>query len=199
MVPGFYSTYMRTAQWQKPKYIREISSFLFLCIGIVLEFEILNAIKIVSFIAVVFFGYIVFNLDIYKKSPAIISILVIPFIWLEVGFITLFIESFFEIYSLKLALHIFALGFVNTLLIGFGSRVVMGHAVPAQPIVADKITKFVFVLTQVVLFFRVIASILSISGSGIFLGFLHLTSWLWIIMFLIWTFRYAKILLRLDS
>lgn len=69
-------------------------------------------------------------------------------IWLEIGFISLFLESIFETSSLKLSLHIFAIGFVTNLLIGFGSRVVMGHAVPAQKIIADKITIFLFILTK---------------------------------------------------
>jgi len=199
MIPAFYSSYMQTISWDKPKYIREISVGLFLALGISLEFEFLFLLKITSFISTLFFTYIVMNLNIYKKSPAIIFILVISFIWLIVGFVALFIESIFEIYSLKLALHIFALGFVATLLIGFGSRVVMGHAVPAQKIVADKITKFVFGLTQVVVIARVLASVLFLNESSFYMGFLHLSSWLWIFMFIIWSIRYAKILIRIKS
>ncbi len=198
MVPAFYSAYMQIAQWEKPKYIREISVTIFLILGLSLEFE-LQIVKIVTFFAMVFFGYIVFKLNIYKKTPAIISILVLSFIWFEIGFIALFVESIFNLYSLKLALHIFALGFVTTLLIGFGSRVVMGHAVPAQKIVADKLTIFVFVLTQIVVISRITASILFLEDSNIFMGFLHLSSMLWIVLFLIWSFRYARTLLRIKK
>ncbi len=198
MVPAFYSAYMQIAQWEKPKYIREISVTIFLILGLSLEFE-LQIVKIVTFIAMVFFGYIVFKLNIYKKTPAIISILVLSFIWFEIGFIILFIESIFNLYSLKLALHIFALGFVTTLLIGFGSRVVMGHAIPAQRIVADKLTIFIFVLTQIVVLSRITASILFLENSNIFMGFLHLSSMLWIVLFLIWSFRYARTLLRIEK
>ena len=199
MIPAFYSSYMQILSWEKPKYIREISSALFLALGLSLEFQSFILIKFTSFIAMIFFGYIVMNLNIYKKTPAIIFILVISFIWLEVGFIALFLESIYEVYSLKLALHIFALGFVATLLIGFGSRVVMGHAVPAQQIVADKITKFIFVLTQVLVVSRICASILFLNDSTVYMGILHLSSWLWIVMFLIWTIRYAKTLTRIKS
>ena len=199
MIPAFYSSYMKVMAWGKPKYIREISVMLFLGLGIALEFELLLLLKLISFVAMLFFGYIVMNLNIYKKTPAIISILVISFIWLEVGFIALFLESIYEVYSLKLALHIFALGFVATLLIGFGSRVVMGHAVPAQQIVADKVTKFIFVLTQVLVVSRICASILFLNDSTVYMGILHLSSWLWIVMFIIWTIRYAKTLIRIKS
>ena len=199
MIPAFYGSYMKVMAWEKPKYIREISVMLFLGLGIALEFELLLILKLISFVAMLFFGYIVMNLNIYKKTPAIISILVVSFIWLEVGFIALFLESIYEVYSLKLALHIFALGFVATLLIGFGSRVVMGHAVPAQQIVADKITKFIFVLTQVLVVSRICASILFLNDSTVYMGILHLSSWLWIVMFIIWTIRYAKTLIRIKS
>ena len=199
MIPGFYSAYMKIMAWEKPKYIREISIIIFLCLGLAIEFESFLILKFISFIAMIFFGYIIMNLNIYKKTPAIVSILVLALIWLEIGFIALFIESIFEIYSLNLALHIFALGFILTLLIGFGSRVVMGHAVPAQKIVADKITKFVFVLTQVVVVSRILASILFLNDSVVYMGFLHLSSWLWIFMFIIWSLRYAKTLTRIKS
>lgn len=196
MIPAFYSSYMQTLSWEKPKYIREISTIIFLFLGISLEFEFSLLLKLSSFIAMVFFGYIVMNLNIYKKSPAIISIKVLSFIWFEIGFIALFIESIFEIYSLKLSLHIFALGFVATLLIGFGSRVVMGHAVPSQAIKADGITKFVFVLTQVLVVSRISASVLFLTNSTIYMGILHLSLWLWIVMFIVWSFRYIKTLIR---
>lgn len=199
MIPAFYSSYMQTMAWDKPKYIREISVGLFLLLGISLQFEFIFLLKMTSLISTLFFTYIVMNLNIYKKSPAIIFILVISFFWLVIGFVTLFIESIFEIYTLKLALHIFALGFVSTLLIGFGSRVVMGHAIPAQKIVADKITKFVFVLTQVVVVTRVLASVLFLNESNVYMGFLHFSSWLWIFIFIIWSIRYANTLIRIRT
>lgn len=199
MIPGFYSAYMQEKLWEKPKYIRESSTLILLILGICLNFEYMFLTKLFSFVAVVYFGYIIFNLNIYKKSPSIIFILVLGLIWFEIGFIVLFLESIFEAFTLKLALHIFALGFVTTLLIGFGSRVVMGHAVPAQRIVADKITKFLFILIQVVLLSRVISSTIFVFNYSTFQGFLHLTVWLWILLFLIWSLRYGKTLLRINS
>ena len=199
MVPAFYASYKQELIWQKPTYIREIAVVIFLSLGLAIELESIFLMKIVSFVAMLFSSYIIFNLNIYKKTPAIISILVVAFVWLEIGFIVLFVESIFEIYTLKLALHIFALGFVATLLIGFGSRVVMGHAVPSQKIHADKLTQFVFVLTQVLVVSRIVASLLALGSSAVFMGFLHLSSMLWIVLFIIWSFRYAKTLFRINS
>jgi len=197
MIPAFYSSYTRYPSWNKPKYLLEVSTVLFLALGISLEFDFILSLKIVSFIAMLFFGYIVINLNIYKKTPPILSILVLSFIWLEIGFIFLFIESIFEMVSLKLAIHIFALGFVLNLLIGFGSRVMLGHAVPSQRIEADKITVFLFILTQIVIITRIFASGLFLINSPAFLGFLHLSISLWILLFLIWSLRYGKILFRI--
>lgn len=120
-------------------------------------------------------------------------------IWFEIAYISLFIESIVTAYSFKLSFHIFAIGFVTTLLIGFGSRVVMGHAVPPQAMVADKITISLFFLTQIVLISRVIVSISFIAHLDIFIIFLHLSSTLWIVMFIIWTSRYGKTLIRIKS
>ena len=196
MVPVFYSNFMQTPPWEKPKYLVEVSTLLFLVIG--LQFELNILLKICSFISMLYFGYIAINLNIYQKTPPILSILVISFIWLEIGFISLFVESFFEIQSLKLSLHIFALGFVTNLLIGFGSRVVMGHAIPTQKIFADKLTIFLFILTQFVIVSRILTSALFIIHVDFFMDFLYISSTLWIVLFVLWSVRYGKTLLRLN-
>ncbi len=198
MIPAFYSNHTQTPPWKKPKYLIDISSILFLSIGIALQFDMIIFLKISSFLAMIYFGYIIINLNIYKKTPPILAILVIAFLWLEIGFISLFLESIFEIQSLKLSLHIFALGFVTNLLIGFGSRVIMGHAVPAQKIFADKITVFLFILTQIIVISRILASVMLISNINIFMNILYISSILWIALFIIWTFRYGKTILRLN-
>lgn len=196
MVPSFHFAYTRKQPWQRPQYVRPVSIILFSLVGIFMQFDIQIGLKIVSIISMFFFGYIVYKLDFYDKTPAILFILVSSFIWLELGFIALFIESFFLDYSMKLSFHIFAIGFITTLLIGFGSRVVMGHAIPALPMVADKLTKFLFIFTQIIVLNRILVSVFSISGSSAFTPFLHLTIFAWIVLFVLWTFRYGKTLLR---
>lgn len=196
MIPAFYFAYTRIPPWKRPEYVKPISVALFILTGIFSQFEMANALKLISFISVGFFGYILFKLNLYKKTPAILSILTFSLLWLEIGFISLFIESLFELETFKLSFHIFALGFITSLLIGFGSRVVLGHAVPAQKIEADKITRFLFIFTQIIVFTRVISSLLFLLENSIFIGFLHLSTTLWILLFIVWSFRYGKILLR---
>lgn len=143
-----------------------------------------------------FFTYVFIKLNMFKKTSAILQILVLGFAWFPLGFLGLFIESLLEGSILKLGLHIFALGFVTTLLIGFGSRVSLGHAIPAQPIIADELTKWLFVLTQVLVISRVAASILVLDNSTMFMNILHLSATIWILLFFVWTLKYGKYLLR---
>ncbi|MCD4758642.1 MAG: NnrS family protein [Arcobacteraceae bacterium] len=198
MIPAFYSGQMSMPLWKKPKYLLEVAILLLFSLGIAVQFEMILFFKLSAFLSMIYFGYIVLNLNIYKKTPPILAILVLSFIWLEIGFVFLFIESIFEVYSLKLSLHIFAIGFVTNLLIGFGSRVVMGHAVPAQKIFADKITIFLFLLTQILVLSRVLASLFFVLESDIFMNILYFSSFIWIVLFIIWTLRYGKILLRFN-
>lgn len=198
MVPNFYSGYTQKPKWEKPKYTLSISLLLLFFIGITSQFEMLFLSKIVALLSLVFFGYIMFNLNIYGKTPPILAILVISFYWFYLAVFVHFIEVILEVYTFKLSFHIFALGFVLNLLIGFGSRVVMGHSIPPQKITADKLTVFVFILTQVVIVSRIVASVLFLQNSTIYMGFLHLSSWLWIVLFSIWSVRYAKTLLRIK-
>ncbi len=199
MVPNFYALYTQKPKWQKPKFTLEFSLILLFFIGIVLQFELIFFSKVIALIALGFFGYIIFNLNIYSKTPAIISILVVSFFWFYLGVVVYFLEAVLEIYTMKLSLHIFALGFVLNLLIGFGSRVIMGHAVPAQKIVADKFTIALFVLLQVVIVSRILGSLLYLSEYNFFMGFFHLSIILWIVLFLGWSIRYGKTILRIDG
>jgi uncharacterized protein involved in response to NO len=199
MVPNFYTMYTQRFKWEKPRYTLELSLLLLFSIGIASQFEFILFSKIVSFIALVFFGYIIFNLDIYTKTPAILTILVISFIWFYIGIVVYFIETILEIYTMKLSLHILALGFVLNLFIGFGSRVTMGHAVPPQQIVADKFTQVLFLLMQVVIISRILGSVFYMAKFNFFIELFYISISLWIILFLGWSIRYGKTILRIDS
>ncbi|XOB61776.1 NnrS family protein [Campylobacterota bacterium DY0563] len=199
MIPAFYFAHTRITPWQRPEYVRPISFILLSVTGISMQFHFDIILKIVSFISLIFFGFIIYKLNLFKKTPALISILVVGLLWFEIAYILLFLESIFIPYSFKLSFHIFAIGFVTTLLIGFGSRVVMGHAVPPQAMVADKITVSLFFLTQIVLISRVLVSVSFIANLDSFTIFLHLSSTLWIVLFVIWTIRYGKTLIHIKS
>ena len=125
------------------------------------------------------------------------SILSFAFIYIPLGFFVLFTETLFELETLKLSFHIFALGFITTMLIGFGSRVTLGHAIPAQPIQADKIIIALFVFTQIVLLLRVLSSLSFMASSSFSMNLLYISFIAWIVLFVLWTLRYGRILLRI--
>lgn len=199
MIPAFFFAQTRITPWQRPEYIRPISLLILFSTGVAMQFHLDSLLKIVSLVGASFFGFIIFKLNLFKKTPALLAILVLGLVWFEIGYVSLFLETIFSPYSFKLSFHIFAIGFVTTLLIGFGSRVVMGHAVPPQPMIADKTTKSLFILTQVVLLSRILVSISFIAELNIFTMFLHLSSTLWIILFILWTIRYGKTLIRIKN
>ncbi|MGM0519087.1 MAG: NnrS family protein [Campylobacterota bacterium] len=199
MVPMFYFNITGVKPWKKPKFLRESAAILFVLIGVASQFELNFLLKIVSFISLVLFSYIIVKLNFYKKTPAILSVATYSFFWLLLGFIVLFIESFLELESLKLSMHIFAVGYITTLLIGLGSRVSLGHAVPAQPIKADKITVYLFLFTQMVVLLRIGASLGFIANISFFMNLLYISSIAWVLLFILWSLRYAKILLRVEK
>ena len=129
------------------------------------------------------------------NSSAILWVLYLGLFWLPtalfVNALSLMLELIFDANFYYLSIHLIAIGFLTTLLIGFGSRVILGHS--GQETKADKITTMLFWFVQVMLFFRVAYS-LNIA-FGLKMDFLFDFSYAsWILVFLIWAMRYTKVL-----
>ena len=75
-------------------------------------------------------------------------------------------------------------------LVGFGTRVLLGHS--GQRVGADRQTLILFVLTQVILVFRIIASVLFTMDIPVFVGFVHLDFLLFIVLMSVWGIKYRK-------
>ena len=130
------------------------------------------------------------------KSPAILWVLHLALFWLPVSFfisaITLSAELFLDTSFLFLNIHLLAIGFLTTLLIGFGTRVTLGHSGQAPH--ADKFATIIFLFIQFVVILRTLYSINIAYGWNLnFLFDISFTAWL--ILFLAWSSRYAKILI----
>ncbi|QOG12326.1 NnrS family protein [Arcobacter sp. FWKO B] len=195
MIPAFYSVHFQKPLPSQPVWFLPVALFLFYGVGISSNNHLL--LSIFSGLLAIFLFYFVARLDIYKVASPILWILAIGLLWLPIGVFALFIETFFDIYSLKLSLHILSVGFIFTLLVGFGSRVILGHS--GQKIYADKITVFLFIFTQVIVFIRIASSVLFIGEYKMWIGFSHLAFLLWVVLFIIWGIRYAKTLLRIEK
>ena len=130
------------------------------------------------------------KLPFFKNEP-IIWILHIAIYWLPVGLImggvSLIAQMLFKRSFLALDLHLVLLGFLTTILIGFGTRVTLGHS--GNRMVIDTATKVIFYLTQIVLYFRIIYSF---SGS---LVLFYISVALFISIFLAWGIKYLPVIL----
>jgi uncharacterized protein involved in response to NO len=130
------------------------------------------------------------------NSSAILWVLYLGLFCLPVAFFvsafSLVLELVFDMNFYYLSTHIMAIGFLTTILIGFGTRVILGHS--SQPTKADGIAVKIFYLVELVLLFRVLYS-LDIA-FGLEFDYLFDMSFIgWIALFVIWALRYAKVLL----
>ncbi|MDD5211897.1 MAG: NnrS family protein, partial [Sulfuricurvum sp.] len=150
-------------------------------------------------VSIVLSGYLLkeflhWKLPLFRTS-AILWILYLALFWLPLGLFIGALAQLVEVYAktsfLFAGTHLLALGFITTVLIGFGTRVTLGHS--GRPPHADRLTIALFVWTQVVVLARFALSIDSaFGGSG---------DWLfdaagcgWIVLFSVWTLRYGRIL-----
>ena len=136
--------------------------------------------------------YLLTKSPIYRKSPPILMILTIGFSWLPIGIFVLILESIFDFEALKLSTHILTVGFGLTLLIGFGTRVILGHS--GQKIETDKIANMIFVATQFVIIFRIFVSIATFFVSNL-TPLIHINLLLLALIFVIWGMKYGKVLI----
>lgn len=191
MIPSFYSVYFQSPLAQNSKLFTASIVILLWLIG--LSKDNSTMVAIFSGLTFLYLLYYFMKLDIYRKAPPIVWILGVGFLWLPIGFLALFIESTFGLYTLKMSFHIFMVGFVFTLLIGFGTRVILGHS--GQSIEADKLTLFLFISTQVIVIFRLLASIFQIMNLPLVSILLYVSFAMWIVLFIIWLVRYGKTIL----
>lgn len=130
------------------------------------------------------------------RSPAILWVLHLALYWLPVSLLlgafaglgTLFGGfggGFFE-------LHLAAVGFVTTMLIGFGTRVALGHS--GQPPHADRFMIRLFWLVQAVAVLRALYALVFSAGWSAFWLF-DAAAAAWMLLFFLWGWRFAPVLL----
>ncbi len=134
------------------------------------------------------------------QSPSILWVLHLSLFWLPTAFalsaITITLEMLFDTSFYFLNIHLLAIGFLTTVLIGFGTRVTLGHAGMAPH--ADRFATGIFLFIQFVVLARALFSINVAFGWGAnFLFDISFTAWL--LLFIAWSARYAKILIFKKS
>jgi len=130
------------------------------------------------------------------NSPAILWVLHLALFWIPVAFILSALSLITEILTdtslYFLNIHLLAIGFLTTVLIGFGTRVTLGHS--GQPPHADRYVTNIFWFIQIVVMMRVLFSLnVAFDWGADFLFDLSFSVWL--LLILLWSGRYAKVLL----
>ncbi len=127
----------------------------------------------------------------WRKAEPILWILHLAIFWLPLG---LLLGALSDLAALLLkqnwifvSIHFVVLGFVTTVLVGFGTRVTLGHS--GNMMQTDEKTKILFYLTQIVLYMRLIYSF---TGTPFLFD---ITVALWLLLFGGWAVKYFPALL----
>ncbi|OCL83785.1 NnrS family protein [Arcobacter porcinus] len=202
MIPFFTRVMVPDYQINKSKYLLDIFFVLLLIKVIVLSFE---DTKFNLFIDIPIFLFLVRELYKWKlptfKTPAIVWILHLGIYWIVVAFFVSIIESIFayiypNIYFEKIVIHTLALGYFVTVLIGFGTRVILGHS--GRKIETKLFAKLIFIFLQIFILFRVFTSI-STNFSLDYALLIEINTIILIVLLLVWSLKYIVILIEPEK
>ena len=134
----------------------------------------------------------------FFKSPAIMWVLFLGLYWIPVAFFMSIIEGLMAFYNPsiifeKAVIHTMALGYFLTVLIGFGTRVILGHSGTTPH--ASNFAIFIFIVVQFIALLRIFSSFSFNFGLN-YVFFVNLTAILLIIGLLVWSSKYITILLK---
>lgn len=83
------------------------------------------------------------------------------------------------------------IGFLLTALIGFGTHVTMGHS--SNPMIANKLTIFIFYWTRIVVLMRILVSVIASFGMNYMIVF-DISITFWLVLFTVWSWQFFKVL-----
>ena len=134
----------------------------------------------------------------FFKVPAIMWVLYLGLYWIPVGFFISILEGLMAFYDPsiifeKVVIHTLALGYFLTVLIGFGTRVILGHSGTTPH--ASNFAIFIFIVVQFIALLRIFSSFSFNFGLN-YVFFVNLTAILLIIGLLVWSSKYITILLK---
>lgn len=199
MIPFFTSKKVSGYMINKSKNFLEI-------VFVLLSLKVLSASfyieKYFFIIDLLLFAVMVKELLLWKlptlKSPSILWVLHISLYWIPIGFLIFFIDNLMQfafngnIVFEKTAIHFLAIGYFTTILIGFGTRIILGHS--GRTPEADAFTVKLFFFIQFLVVFRVFAGFILNFDSTLYIDMILASSILWIILFILWSKRYISIL-----
>ncbi|MEA1915051.1 MAG: NnrS family protein [Campylobacterota bacterium] len=132
----------------------------------------------------------------FPNTNPMLSILHVSLFWVPIAFALAALSNacsfFFASYFLALDIHVLMLGFLFTVLIGFGTRVTIGHS--GNQMHANRLTVFLFIWTQVVVIVRLITSFTAEMNWNYMILF-DISVTVWLIMFIVWAIQFFKVLI----
>ena len=157
----------------------------------------INLISDIALFIIITNELIKWKLPIFKV-PAIMWILYLGLYWIPIAFFISIIEGLLAFYDPtiifeKAVIHTLSLGYFVTVLIGFGTRVILGHS--GNIIHANNFAIFIFIFLQMVVILRIFTSF-SLNFEINYLFLLNLTGFLLIFTLVLWSFKYLAILLK---
>ena len=187
---------------QDKKLLKPIAVLLLL--HVLLDTAINHLSFMVDFILVYLIGKEILNWELpFPNKNPLLWILHLALFWIPVAFLFAGFSNLISLFSginfLFLDIHTLILGFLVTILIGFGTRVTLGHS--GNMLVADKWSRILFYWTQVVVISRLITSLIFSFGWN-FIFWFDMTVTVWLVLFGLWSFRFFGVLLfrkKLDS
>ena len=131
----------------------------------------------------------------FPNTNAMIWILHLGLFWIPIAFITNAISNIlfllYNIHTFYIGMHILLLGFIFTTLIGFGTRVTLGHS--GNIMQSTKLITFIFYLTQIVVLIRIIVSIVA-SFEINFMIIFDISVTIWLLTILLWMYHLVAVL-----
>lgn len=172
--------------------------FILLSLHILLEGIYTNSSFIVDFAIAYLMGKELMRWELPFPNPnPLLWVLHIALYWVPVAFIISALANLIsltlDVYFLALDIHVLLLGFVFTILIGFGTRVTLGHS--GNKMFADTFTKMLFIWTQVVVVLRILTSF-AVAFEINFMILFDITATAWLLMFIAWSVRFLAVLVQ---
>ncbi len=171
--------------------------FTLLLLHVVLEGVYTHSSFIIDILAGVLIGKELLRWKLQFPNPnPLLWILHTALYWVPIAFIVGGVTNLISLTIgtpfLALDIHVLVLGFVFTILIGFGTRVTIGHS--GNMMQADKWTVWLFYWTQVVVGMRILVSLATAFGWN-FMVLFDISATVWILMFIAWAVRFFEVLI----
>ncbi len=168
-------------------------------LGLHLLLEVIqnNSSFLVDFLLAYLIGKEIYRWKLPFPNPKpLVWILHLALFWIPVAFALEGVSNIITLTThtnfLSLGLHTLTLGFFVTVLIGFGTRVTLGHS--GNLMHSDRLTTILFYWTQLLVVVRILTS-LAVANSWNFVVFFDLSITVWVVLFALWGSRFFPVLI----